>query len=73
MKQQNYVCLSDLQCIETTTPTLEQSMLGVIVRAVYGGFPKLGAPFWGPNNKGYSILGSILGSPYFGKLPYMYI
>ena len=24
----------------------------------------------GPNNKDYSILGSILGSPYFGKLPY---
>ena len=29
----------------------------------------LGVPFWGPNNKDYSILGSILGSPYFGKLP----
>ena len=29
-----------------------------------------GVPFWGPNNKDYSILGSILGSPYFGKLPY---
>ena len=26
--------------------------------------------FGGPNNKDYSILGSILGSPYFGKLPY---
>ena len=25
--------------------------------------------FGGPNNKDYSILGSILGSPYFGKLP----
>ena len=24
----------------------------------------------GPNNKDYSILGSILGSPYLGKLPY---
>ena len=36
----------------------------------YGGFPKLGVPFGGPNNKDYSILGSILGSPYFGKLPY---
>ena len=32
-------------------------------------FPKLGVPFWGPYDKGYSILGSILGSPYFGKLP----
>ena len=30
-----------------------------------------GVPFWGPNNnKDYSILGSILGSPHFGKLPY---
>ena len=26
--------------------------------------------FGGPHNKDYSILGSILGSPYFGKLPY---
>ena len=25
----------------------------------------------GPNSKDYSILGSILGSPYFGKLPYI--
>ena len=38
----------------------------------YGGFPKLGVPFLGdPHNKDYSILGSILGSPYFGKLPYI--
>ena len=26
--------------------------------------------FGGPYNKDYTILGSILGSPYFGKLPY---
>ena len=26
--------------------------------------------FGGPNNKDYSILGSILGFPYFEKLPY---
>ena len=38
-----------------------------------GGFPKLGVTFWGPNNKDYSIWGSMLGSPYFGKLPYRYI
>ena len=24
----------------------------------------------GPYNRDYSILGSILGSPYFGKIPY---
>ena len=36
------------------------------------GFPKitfLGA-FGGPHNKDYGILGSMLGSPYFGKLPF---
>ena len=33
-------------------------------------FPKIrGALFGDPYNKDYSILGSILGSPYFGKLP----
>ena len=36
-----------------------------------GNFPRLGVPFWGPYNEDYSILGSILGSPYYlGKLPY---
>ena len=29
-----------------------------------------GYNFGGPHNKDYSIRGSILGSPYFGKLPY---
>ena len=34
-------------------------------------FPKIrGTNFGGPHNKDYSILGSILGSPYFGKLPF---
>ena len=32
--------------------------------------PIWGYHFEGPNNKDFSILGSILGSPYFGKLPY---
>ena len=46
---------------------------------IYEGFPKLGVPFWGslwyggPYGKGYSTLGSILGPPYFGKLPYVHI
>ena len=30
---------------------------------ICGEFPKLGIPFWGSHNKGYNILGSILGSP----------
>ena len=37
------------------------------------GFPKLGGVpliLEGPHNKDYRILGSILGPPYFGKLPY---
>ena len=34
------------------------------------GFPKIrGTLSGGPYNKDYSILGSILGSPHFGKLP----
>ena len=33
----------------------------------YVGFPK---KLGGPHNKHYNILGSILRSPYFGKLPY---
>ena len=41
-----------------------------VTKVQYGGFPKSGVPFWGSNNKDYSICGSILGSPYFGKLPY---
>ena len=31
---------------------------------------KQGYLFGGPQIKGYSILGCILGSPYFGKLPH---
>ena len=36
----------------------------------FGGFPKLGVPFWGPNNKDYSTLVSILVSPFLGELPF---
>ena len=36
------------------------------------GFPKIrGTLFESPNNKDCNILGSILGSPYFGKLPFI--
>ena len=36
------------------------------------GFPKMrGTILGGPHNKDYDILGSTLGSPYFGKLPFM--
>ena len=34
-----------------------------------GAFLNLGVPFGNPYNKEYNILGSILGDPYFGKLP----
>ena len=37
--------------------------------ATSGGFPKLGVPLWGSLNKDYTILGSTLGFPNFGKLP----
>ena len=36
--------------------------------------PKIrGTIFGDPHNKDYSILGSILGSPYLGKLPYTWL
>ena len=38
------------------------------------GFPAIMATlFWGPHNKDYSILRSILGSPYLGKLPFIQV
>ena len=40
-----------------------QGIIGIRVSKNYG------YHFGGPHNKDYSILGSILGSPYFGKLP----
>ena len=37
------------------------------------GFPKNSYPFGGPHNKDYGTWGSILGSPYLGKLPYGFL
>ena len=38
------------------------------------GFPKIRGTFLGgPYSQDYSILGSILGSPFLGKLPHIYI
>ena len=38
------------------------------------GFPKIrGTLIGGPHNKDYSILGSILGSPDFGNVPFCFI
>ena len=36
-----------------------------------GVFQNYGYLFGGPHSKDYGILGSILGSPYFGKLPHV--
>ena len=52
-------------------PTLQTLVLSLL-RSMWSlneGFPNLGYIFGGPYNTDYSILGSILGSPYFGKLP----
>ena len=39
-----------------------------------GSFPTLGVPFLGgPHIKDYSILGSILGYPNFGKVPNKFV
>ena len=42
-----------------------------VLRSDMGVSQNWGYLLGGPNNKDYSILGSILGYPYFGKLPYM--
>ena len=44
-----------------------QSVFVKFCESVYGGVPFLG----GPDNKDYSIFGSILGYPYLGKPPYV--
>ena len=43
---------------------------GILYHCYMGGFPKSGVQFWGPHNEDHNILGAILGSPCFGKLPY---
>ena len=51
----------------------ELGALGLLTMALsrIWGFPKIRGTILGVHNKDYSILGSILGSPYFGKLPYV--
>ena len=49
-------------------PQFSQPSVGQGAGEFKWGFPKIrGYHFGGLNNKDYSILGSILGSPYFGK------
>ena len=54
----------------------EAGIVAVVCRLVtppqklHEGCPKLGVHVWSPYVKDYSILGSMLGSPYFGKLPH---
>ena len=43
------------------------------VEQEFGGFPILGVPLGGPYNQDDHMLGSVLGSPYFGKLPVVHI
>ena len=47
---------------------LHESHVCIESKVTFAGFPK-GEPLWGPYNKAYSVSGSILGSPYLGKLP----
>ena len=52
-------------------PTLQGFIL-IVILVGFGGFPELGHLIGVPHNKDYSILGSILGSPCFGKLPFFF-
>ena len=49
-------------------PTDNHSASGSLPSPKWG-FLKVGTPSWGSPNFGSRILGSILGSPYYGKLP----
>ena len=49
---------------------LQAPFLGRVRRQDLGVSQNYGYLFGGPNNKDYSILGSTLGFPYFGKLPF---
>ena len=57
--------------LTSTQQKLNESLLGSkgssTSPGLYGGFPKLGVPFWGPYIKDNSILGSILGSLILGN------
>ena len=65
VKSNTYSYLDIPQAFQTQM--LQRKHLSV---GAYEGFPKLGVPFCGSPCEDYSILGSILGSPYFTKLPY---
>ena len=66
--------LKDQHLLEIEEPNgvlVETAALQPNCDTLIWGFPKIrGTIFGSPHNKDYSILGSILGSPYFGKLPY---
>ena len=51
-------------------PTLNSTYYQFSLSFLHEGFPKLGYHFGGPYNEDYRIWGSILGSPYLGKLPH---
>ena len=63
-------CTTALQRYAKALGTGNGHAARLILGGLNWGFPKIGGyPFGGPNNKDYGIFGSILGSPYFGKLP----
>ena len=61
---ENSNCTEDVGC----KACLAASQLGKTLAEHIWGFPEIkGYHFRGPHNKGYSILGSILGFPIWGK------
>ena len=58
-----------MNCLSCETHRGTKQILKPSSLRLCGGFSQLGVPFDSPYNKDYSILGSILGSPSFGKLP----
>ena len=73
----NILCKVGLTKLSSRGPARPSPRRGCANRALdvramkpHGGFPKLGVLVGGPFTEDYSILESIFGSPYFGKLPH---
>ena len=60
-----------MACGAPKNPCLEVRGTRHVGICMYGGFPKLGGIIGVPYSRDYRFLGSILGSPYFGNLPYI--
>ena len=68
-KPEPWTALCKAACAKLSPPAPEPEQ--ALSYSGYGGFLKImDTVLGGPYNKDYSVLGSMLGCPYLGKLPY---